>query len=86
MSFQDRTKFQKFSEALAVMKKCTGWINHIILNEDKSFSIMSHINCEWCDYCDQRNAAYDNGIRYSDDDYPLVHEAKQDPHENQSDR
>ena len=26
-------------------------IRHLLSNDDGSFSIMSHINCNWCDYC-----------------------------------
>lgn len=30
---------------------------HLLKNDDGTFSIMSHINCEWCDYCDERGDA-----------------------------
>lgn len=30
-----------------------GETRHVIANDDGTFSVMSHIVCEWCDYCDQ---------------------------------
>ena len=33
-------------------------IKHILDNQDGTYSMMSHINCEHCDYCDQYNDWY----------------------------
>lgn len=80
MSFNDRDRYSTFDEARKIQKEMTGWISHIIFNEDKKdFSIMGHINCEWCIYCQQRNIAYENGLRYGDD-YPLIHLAVENPY------
>lgn len=46
-----------------------GGIAHIIVNDDKTYSVMSHINCEHCDYCAETNL----GIH--------IHNAKSDPYE-----
>lgn len=78
--FKDRDRYGTYEEALEAYKKGTGWILHILVNEERDFSIMGHLVCEWCDYCDQRNLAFKAGLRYSND-YPLVHMAKEDPYE-----
>ena len=45
-------------------------INHIIDNEDGTYSVMCHINCEHCDYCDLSNEWWDNkkseGLSYDE--------------------
>lgn len=80
MSFKDRDRYKTFDDALKQTKSMCGWIHHILFNEDqKDFSIMAHINCEWCLYCEQRNIAYKNGLRY-ENDYPLVHLAVENPY------
>jgi hypothetical protein len=83
-NFEDRQRFSTFEEVKAAAEKCTGWIVHILKNDDKSFSLMMHINCEFCDYCTACNTAYEAGIRYTDTrergGYPLVHRAVADPY------
>jgi len=65
-------------------KETSGWIPHMLLNDDGTYSIMLHINCEWCDYCEAEDAASRVGIRngWSLDRPPLIHQAKEDPYEN----
>jgi hypothetical protein len=80
MNFENRYRYNTFEEVCKAEKYLIGWIAHILFNEDKKdFSIMSHSVCEWCTYCDQRNAAYKSGLRYGDD-YPLVHLAVENPY------
>lgn len=79
-NFENRDRYKNYAEALEVYKKNIGWIVHLLLNDEGDFSIMGHINCEWCNYCEQQNIAYKAGLRYSDD-YPLVHKAKENPYE-----
>lgn len=91
VDFKDRPKLS-LEEAKKAVKETTGWICHIIQNGEakwienkhmpESYSIMMHINCEWCDYCGAANVAYHVGIRYSTD-HPLIHLAKEDPYENE---
>lgn len=51
-------------------------IMHPIYNEDdNTYSLMSHIVCEHCDYCDDQN-------KYELGDFPsIIPLAKQDPYE-----
>lgn len=43
----------RFSEdvARAGLLRDSNVVTHLLDNEDGTFSLMSHINCEWCDYC-----------------------------------
>lgn len=91
INFKDRPRLS-LEEAKKAVKEATGWICHLIQNGEWEFndreytpptySVMMHINCEWCDYCDAANVAYRSGIRYSTD-HPLIHLAKEDPYENE---
>lgn len=60
-------------------------IAHIIDNQDGTFSVMRHINCEFCDYCGERNAWYDAGVPLEEID-ARAHIAKSDPYEEQKKR
>lgn len=65
------SNIEKFSfhTACKIVGNSVGWITHILENNDKSYSVMSHINCEHCDYCSDEL----NGIR--------VHKFKENPYE-----
>ena len=47
-------------------------VSHVLDNGDGTYSVMSHINCEWCDYC-----SAERGIKTT------VHQYKPNPYENQ---
>ncbi len=47
-------------------------IRHILDNGDGTFSVMCHISCEWCDYCEEARGVADPC---------MVHKAKEDPYE-----
>lgn len=43
-----------FAEAMVIVDAAGGGllsIRHLLYNDDGTFSVMRHINCEWCDYC-----------------------------------
>nr|AMP48631.1 hypothetical protein [uncultured bacterium] len=60
---------------LEALTRPSAWIEHMLDNEDGTFSVMSHINCEWCDYCDDEKGLQ-GGER-------TIHKAKPDPYQNQ---
>lgn len=84
-AFENRERFQTFEEAKKIVDNAEGWISHILINEDGTYSVMSHINCEWCVYCETKRVVHQLGI-YSyntktfDEDHPLVHKALPDPY------
>ena len=94
-NFEDRPRLslEKAREELA---NTSGWIVHMLENDDggwkningnveyiePTYSLMRHINCEWCDYCTQADNAYRSGIRYNEKN-PLIHKAKADPYEDE---
>jgi hypothetical protein len=57
MSFATRERFS-LADARASLAKGSNAILHLLDNQDGTFSIMSHINCEHCDYCDEFNVWY----------------------------
>lgn len=50
-SFEDRERMS-LDDARGVAESPTNMITHLLSNDDGTFSVMSHIVCEWCDYCD----------------------------------
>jgi hypothetical protein len=78
MSFESRTRMS-LDDAKKVIKKITNRIPHVIDNQDGTYSVMSHINCETCDYCDARNQGYKNGKRDEELDF-MIHIAQEDPY------
>ena len=85
MSFATRPRFS-LVEARASLAKPSNAICHLLDNQDGTFSIMSHINCEHCDYCDEYNNWWElkktNGLTFAEicklEDPPFV--AKEDPY------
>jgi len=69
-----------FAEAKEYAYKPKGMlsISHILDNEDGTYSVMSHINCEWCDYCGDQRMVLDPDKEATD-----IHVYKEDPYENQ---
>lgn len=81
-TFEDRPRYT-YEEMIKEMQKPEAWVKHALLNDDGTYSVMRHINCEWCDYCDAANAAYDSGLR-STEARPFIHMVKEDPYEHQN--
>lgn len=54
MSFANRNRMS-YEEAVEISSRPTNVITHLLRNEDDgSYSVMSHIVCEYCDYCDEQ--------------------------------
>ena len=72
--YAKRPRFETIEEAEAY--RAAGWptvlsIRHITRNEDDgTFSVLAHINCEFCDYCEEGTKAE-------------PHLAKENPYERQ---
>lgn len=77
-SFEKRFRM---TEALARdrLKKenCGSMVCHLLSNDDETFSLLYHIVCEWCDYCDEQG-----DCRGIPDIQPIL--AKADPYANQN--
>jgi hypothetical protein len=56
-------------QARSIVDSPSNMISHILANDDGTFSVMSHIVCEFCDYCEA------GGV--------VPFPAKADPYENQ---
>jgi hypothetical protein len=65
--FYDRERIT-LAEAKALMAVPSNTIDHLLANDDGTYSVMSHIVCEFCDYCQAGKAAE-------------PHSAKPDPYE-----
>ena len=55
MGFADRMRFT-YDEAVKLKKEPTNKISHLVKNDDETYSLVYHINCEWCDYCEEGEA------------------------------
>lgn len=55
--FKDRPRFT-LEEAQKIVGQ-GNWIAHIMNNQDGTYSVMGHIVCEHCDYCDLENEWWD---------------------------
>lgn len=53
MNFDDRERMT-LDDAKFVAERPTNVITHLLSNDDGTFSVMSHIVCEHCDYCDSQ--------------------------------
>lgn len=77
MSFENRLRMTEKEARNALVENIGPMIMHLLKNiDDDSFSIMSHINCEWCDFCDEQG-----DCRFKSDAVPCI--AKPNPYENQ---
>ena len=70
MSFENRPRFS-LKDAWALEKKSCGPA-HVLENGDGTYSVMSHINCEFCDYCEDE-----------EDKRITIHIPKSDPYAHQ---
>lgn len=91
-NFAERLRFNTVEEILAPVDGRKPLFSHILDNEDGTYSVMSHINCEHCDYCDAENEYYEQikatGKTWEEawdicEINPIIHIAKEDPYENQ---
>lgn len=88
MSFENRERFSL--ETAREVYKLSGSIRHILDNQDGTYSVMSHIVCEHCDYCDEYNQWWadktSQGLTYEQItklDENIIHLPKPDPYEQQ---
>ncbi len=44
----------RFDEKIAreLLMRPSPKITHLTINDDGTYSIVTHINCEWCDFCE----------------------------------
>jgi len=68
---KDWTVYSTLEEAVSAQEKIVGWISHILINDDGSYSILGHINAEWCDYCAEAEKIFTPHVKA-----PFVHLAK----------
>lgn len=77
--FANRWRGSK-EEAIADLRKPSNAIRHLLVNSDGTYSIMGHVVCEHCDYCE---AEGDLAATAGDPEHPTIeHPAKADPYEN----
>lgn len=84
--FQDRERMSLEDAKKAC--KLGGYIKHILDNQDGTYSLMGHINCEHCDYCDESNEWWESqknqGLNYEEIcKLNPIHLPKEDPYERQ---
>jgi len=76
---EDRPRWDE-AKAREVVSKSYGWIPHLLDNGDGTFSVMGHITCERCDYCDESYKEDPDGTKYDLYDRPMVHKFLEDPY------
>ena len=74
VSFEERDRMT-LEEAKKEVANATAWVRHVLDNGDGTFSIMSHINCEWCDYCSAQELFDIKIHKAKPDPYELEHKA-----------
>lgn len=79
--FKNRSRMS-FEDAKRIIDEDGTYFAHLLDNSDGTYSVMSHINCEHCDYCEEKDSWYKAGIRDNELKYKS-HLAKADPYENQ---
>lgn len=75
---QDRWRGTE-QEARSIIARGGPKVAHLLNNQDGTYSVMSHIVCDWCDYCDTQGDCRPMGNR------PVEYEAvpyKPDPYAN----
>jgi len=65
----ERPRFTTLDEAKTASDNWVGRISHVLKNPEGDYSVMGHINCEWCDYCTEQK---EHKIE--------VHEFREDPY------
>lgn len=79
----DRPRFKTLEEAISYSEG--PWssiysVHHILLNPEGDFSVMCHINCEFCDYCEAANE--DHSLHINEAKYRTCgpHPYREDPY------
>lgn len=78
MSHEDRPRYS-LEECRQACVEGSNAIMHVLDNGDETYSIMQHIVCEWCDYCDTQGDCRSGGGPADFEPVPF----KEDPYENQ---
>lgn len=53
MSKYNERSRMTLEQALKKKAEPTNMISHLMRNEDETYSLVYHINCEFCDYCEE---------------------------------
>jgi lipoate synthase len=56
-NYEDRPRYTEEEARRILAEGACAAIMHLLLNDDGTFSIMYHIVCEHCDYCDSQGDA-----------------------------
>lgn len=56
-AYEDRFRYTEEEARRILVEGADAFIMHLLINDDDTFSIMQHIVCEWCDYCDSQGDA-----------------------------
>lgn len=54
MTFENRWRGTEKEARISLLNSKSNMIGHLLDNQDNTFSIMSHIVCEYCDYCEEQ--------------------------------
>ena len=73
-TFKERARYTEVDARRLLAETTSSMFQHLLDNEDGTFSIMAHIVCEYCDYCVSQGDARGKG------DITAV-PAKPDPYE-----
>jgi hypothetical protein len=81
---KDRPRFKTKEEAIAYSEGPWAGIysvHHILINPEGDYSVMCHINCEFCDYCYAANE--DTSLHINEAKYRTCgpHQYKENPYE-----
>jgi len=75
--FDNRPRFTEEEARRDLVDYPSAKITHLISNDDGTFSLLGHIVCEYCDYCEEQGDCRGN---YNAIAFP----AKEDPYENET--
>jgi hypothetical protein len=81
-TFEERQRMTH-GEAMSLLVRPSNAIEHLMDNGDGSYSIVFHIVCEHCDYCDAESEAWGKGEHDPEAGKWMVHAAKEDIYERQ---
>ena len=55
MASHDERSRMSYADAVAVINRPTNpCVSHLIDNQDGTYSVISHIVCHWCTFCDDQ--------------------------------
>jgi len=79
-------------EVREALSKPSNRVAHVLANDDGTYSIMRHINCEWCDFCAAEEKTRKHkladvvavrGVQTPDGRTWTIHPYKENPYEEQ---